>query len=328
MRLLPRSLTVLLVAVAAVAWPGPPATAADASGTSWSVGPVPAADGTERANFDLRVDPGAVVSDTFRVRNDGATPLDLSVYAADAFTTREGSLDLPPAGTLSVDAGLWVRPETDLLHLEPGQDAVVPFTISIPADARPGDHPAGIVAALRTRGDGEVALDRRLGTRIHLRVSGELSPSLSMTVPTVSFTGTWNPFGVGDIELAYDVTNTGNTRATGIATPTASGPLGFGTQRGEATRLLEIMPGSTVEVRQSVPGVVALLHLDAAVTLEGESVGLGAGRLEPLTASAGLVAVPVVPLVAALAISTLTVALAVAARRRRRAHPTPASTRD
>ena len=131
---------------------------------------------------------------------------------------------------------------------------------------------------------------------------------------------------VGEVELVYDVTNTGDTRVTGLATPTASGPFGIGTQRGEPRRLPEIMPGSTVEVRQSVPAVVALFHLDGAVALDGESVGLGAGRLEPLTSSVGVVAVPMVPLLAVLAIGVIALVLTLGARRRRE-RPTPARER-
>lgn len=292
--------------------------AADA-GPSWSVAPAPAADGSRRANFDYQADPGATLEDAFTVRNNGATPLTLNVYAADAFTTREGNIDLFPAGKKSVDSGTWVALASSRVTVDPGKQTVIPFTVTVPKDARPGDHPTGIVTSLRSQDSGAtVQVDRRLGARMQIRVSGELKPAVEISKPRVAFSGTWNPLATGTLDVSYDLTNTGNTRTTATAAVTAAGPLGVGTVALAGTSLPEVLPGSTITVHQRIPAAGALFWLGGTVTVSPESVGIGARALAPVTADFGTAAIPATPLLVLVVVAAAVVVVVVLLRRRRR----------
>jgi hypothetical protein len=57
-----------------------------------------------------------------------------------------------------------------------------------------------------------VGVDRRLGSRVYLRVSGALAPALQMSDVKIDHNGTLNPFGDGSVRVSYVVTNVGNVR--------------------------------------------------------------------------------------------------------------------
>lgn len=324
--------TLLLSAVAAaaafavsiVALPtGGAAVAASPSaatgGVSWSVSPADTPEGTGRPYFDYALEPGETIDDAFAVRNDGASPLSLSLYAADAFTTREGNIDLLPAGEQSADAGTWVELDVEEVVLDPGETRVVPFRLVVPTDARPGDHPAGIVTSLRSDDDGaQVQVDRRLGSRLFVRVAGELSPSVEVSDPVVSFSGTWNPLALGQVDVVYTLSNTGDTRITAVGASSVHGPAGVASLTTGAEQLPEVLPGSTVEVRQSLSGVAALVWLGGAVNVIPTSVGIGAAQLDAVVLPFGVAAVPVATLLILAGIAVLAIAIVALVHRRRR----------
>ncbi|GAB3399123.1 hypothetical protein GCM10027515_05100 [Schumannella luteola] len=309
----------------AVSRPGASAlpTADAAAGPSWSVAPVPASDGSPRPNFDYSADPGEVIDDAIQITNTGAITLDLDVYAADAFTTREGNIDLLAAGEKSVDGGSWIAVAQPSVVLDPGQSATVPFAVTVPLGAKPGDHPAGVVASLSTGGDATVQVDRRLGSRVQLRVSGAVEPAIALGEPRLDFGGALNPLALGDATVTYTVKNTGNVRVTAGALVTLGGPLGLGATS-TADQLPEILPGSQIEVRRTVTGVAALFVLTAEVRLAPESVGIGATVLPAITRSATVAAVPVIPLAVLLLAAAAVVFVVLRLRRRRAAAATPA----
>lgn len=329
---LTRSVVLLAAALAAAFAVSPalggtdlaPASAAPVSaatdGASWSVSPTDGPQGTGRPSFDYALDPGEAIDDAFSIRNDGATALTLRVYAADAFTTREGTIDLLPAGEQSVDAGTWVELEASEVVLEPGETRSVPFRVVVPVDARPGDHPAGIVTSLLSDDAGaQVQVDRRLGSRLFVRVSGELSPAVTVSEPAVSFSGTWNPLALGEVEVVYTVRNTGDTRVTAVGASAVHGPFGVASVSTGAEQLPEVLPGSAVEVRQRLSGVAALLWLGGAVNVIPTSVGIGAAQLDAVVLPFQLPAVPVATLLVLLALAGIAVAALMLYRRRRRA---------
>lgn len=318
------ALAAALLAVLLAAAPAAPAGAA--TGPAWSIGPT-AADGAVRPNFDYALDPGAVLEDSLTVRNDGAIELALEVYPADAFTTREGGIDVLTAGTASEDAGTWIALATASVTLAPGEEEAIPFTVTVPADAQPGDHPAGIVSSLRIEDpDAQVQVDRRLGTRMQIRVAGDLVPAVELTEPVVAFSGAWNPFAVGFVTVDYSFRNTGNTRVTAVADTAVAGPLGVAGASAQR-QLPEVLPGSAIDVREELDGVGALLWLSGTVTLRPASVGFGAATLDAVAADFTLAAVPVATLLILLALAAVALLLVLAARRRAaaRASHTPAA---
>ncbi|MFD6163769.1 WxL protein peptidoglycan domain-containing protein [Oerskovia sp. NPDC060287] len=234
----------------------------DAQPVTWGVAPAAA------PTFDFALEPGATLTDQLVVTNHGDVPLDLAVYAADAFTSPTGALDVLPAGTPSEDLGAWISTDVPQVLVAPGERVAVPFTLTVPADATPGDHTAAVVTSLVTgAGEGGVAVDRRLGTRVLVRVAGDLAPSATVTDVDADYTGSWNPAGTGDAHLTFTVTNTGNVRLAGPLAATVAGPMGVGAVSVPLGDLPELLPGDAITLTGTATGVAPLGRLAASVAL-------------------------------------------------------------
>jgi len=288
---------------------------------AWSLIPADNANGAGRGNFGYAVDPGAQISDAVIVANTGSTPLELVLYAADAFTTPEGVLDLRLGDEPKADSGSWIVLPQPSLSLQPGEAREVPFTISVPADARPGDHPGGIVTSVASADPGAtLAVDRRLGIRVHLRVSGELSPAVTVTEPAAAFEPSWNPFSGGSLTVSYTLTNTGDTRITATDAVALAGPLGVGAVGAPPTATAEVLPGSSIVVQRTLDDVASLGWLGGTLTVVPEAVGLGAQPLDAVSVDVSVAAVSwsLLAAVVVLAVAALVTVLLVLRRRSRR----------
>ncbi|OJW02331.1 MAG: hypothetical protein BGO47_11440 [Microbacterium sp. 67-17] len=270
-RSLVRTLAATLAVVAAVGILTP-AGAARAEDTIGISARPAAADGTAdtRTRFSYKVDPGQRVDDNFLVANTGSTPQNFTVIATDAFNDGEGDFALLGTEEASTSVGQWVKFENGTnrieFSLEPGQSRLLPFTVELPADATPGDHAGGLVASVVTPGE-QVNLDRRVGTRLYARVSGQLQPLLSISALNSEYLGDWwNPFS-GTVRMYYTVTNTGNVA---LATNTSFGvDTWFGLQAAASNgdAIAELLPGGGRSVTVDVPGVPAWLYLAPWVEL-------------------------------------------------------------
>lgn len=322
----PRRLTVALLLAVAVAGPAtaPDAAtgaalaseAADPAAVAWSVATVDGDNGTGRANFAYAEDPGGVQRDALRVTNTGTRTLDLALYPADAYTTATGNLDLNTLDVPSTGAGTWIALDTDELSLRPGEAADVAFRIEIPADAAPGDHSAGIVTSLRSEGSGALSVDRRLATRVSVRVSGELSPAVAVDEVSAAYEGSWNPFAPGTLRLDYRLTNTGNTRVTAVDEVEAGGPFGMFARAAASAELPEVLPGSTVDVHHEFE-TTPWGMLTGTLTVQPLAVGFGAQSVAEVVLPFEAVAVPWALLAVLLLVAAGIVAVIVVRARRR-----------
>ncbi|MFN6119867.1 MAG: WxL protein peptidoglycan domain-containing protein, partial [Actinomycetes bacterium] len=154
---------------------------------SWTLTPGGGPDGAQagsRPNLSYQLAPGTSVDDIVVVYNLGNTPLDLRVYATDAFNNDDGDFDLLPGDELPSDVGSWVLLATDRVTLAPGTQATIPIRITVPPDASPGDHVGAVLASSVStfdNGDGTVVdVDRRTGTRLYIQVDGPLNPQLAV----------------------------------------------------------------------------------------------------------------------------------------------------
>lgn len=264
----------------------------------WSVRPTPKDDADTRPNFQYEMEAGSTVRDSFRIRNHGDEELNLAVYASDAVVTESGSLDLLPESEAPTDVGNWVRLAADEVTLPAGKFVDVPFTMSVPAKAESGDHSGGIVTSVVTRssanGGQPVILDRRLGSRLQVRVVGDLAPSLEIADLGVDYRSTANPFGRGGLTVSYRVTNNGNVRMAAAPVIQVRGPAGLLGQTAVLERTAELLPGSSLTYRVLVPDIWPTLR--PSVTLKLTPVATRAGDDFPdgliFTSSADVTAVP------------------------------------
>jgi hypothetical protein len=300
----------------------PTAALADTGDTTWATRPADNGNGSGRAFFDYALAAGETVTDAIEVENRGDAPLTLQVYAADAFTTGSGTIDLAAGGTTPTDSGGWVTVSQPTVTVAPGRKVAVPFTVTVPAGAEPGDHPAGLVTSL-TSGNGStgVAVERRLGSRLYVRVPGNLAPAAAVDGVSASYAGTVNPVGSGSVEVTYRLTNTGNVRITPGETVQVRGLWGLLTSSGTtAAPMPDILPGSTITRTVRVDGVWPLLLAGAAVTVTPTpSTGAVPGLGTPVGASATVWALPWPQLVVVVLVVGLVLGWSFAVRHRRSA---------
>ena len=237
---------------------------------SWAVEPAAVPGEPQRANFELRADPGETLTDRLMVENLGEVDLVLGVYASDAFNTEEGGIDLLAGGAEAVDVGAWVRAETSSITLAAGARTEVPFTVAVPEDAASGDHVGGIVTSLTvSEPDAEgnrVRVERRLGTRIQVRVSGEVRPELTFTELAAVHHANANPFAPGSMPVRYRVEHTRNVRLRSTREVRVQGAFG-GERVAQAADLPELLPDNSHELTQRVPGVWPAFDTDVEVEL-------------------------------------------------------------
>ncbi|WP_329306179.1 DUF916 domain-containing protein [Streptomyces sp. NBC_01260] len=262
--------TALLVLLAALAFGTSTGPARAAGGdVTWTVRTAANDYGQDRSSFGYAVNPGGAAEDALVVANRGTEPLSLAVYAADGFTTDMGRLDLLTEGKKSHSIGSWVQAGRKSVRIAPGKSAEIPFTVKVPRDAPPGDYVGGILTSLKQSDDTEgIAVDRRLGIRIKLRVSGALRPALAVEDVHVDYRGSAGPFARGDATVTYSLHNTGNALLSGTQKVTLTGP--FGTLSTEAGRIAappELLPGERWKVTVPVHDVTPAFRLTAAVAV-------------------------------------------------------------
>jgi hypothetical protein len=189
--------------------------------------------GAGRPGFTYTVNPGGEVQDGLVVVNSGSSPRDVPLRLSGKGLSE------------------WVRPELDAVTIGAGESVEVPFTLTLPKDAAPGDY-AGRIAGLPVR----------------LRVSGPLKPSLSVEHVQVHYAETANPIGKGDAKVTYTIHNTGNAILSARQKVSVSGPFGrwevAGDQVADSPPLL---PGESRTVSVPVRGVTPVLRLTATVEL-------------------------------------------------------------
>ena len=291
-----RSLVAVVLAATGLMIAGAPAATAADDDVTWTVRTASNDFGAERSSFNYTVNPGGKVEDALVVTNHGDAALDLGVYAADGFTTDSGQFDLVVAGAESAAVGAWTELDADKIVVNPGQSVEVPFTLTIPKNATPGDYAGGVVTSLtEPSAENGINVDRRLGIKMSLRVGGELAPSLAIEDMRVDWAGGLNPFSGGDATVSYTIHNTGNAVLSAQQAASISGPFGLlSTPAGSIESPPQLLPGETWDVTVPIRNVAATLWVTASATVTPIVVD-AAGSTTPLTSVAATATGPAVP---------------------------------
>jgi WxL interacting protein linking bacterial and host surfaces len=296
------------------------ATTDAATEAAWDVATIDGPHGTGRTNYDYSVEPGDRIDDRLLVTNTGDARIDVRLYAADAFTTDSGRLDLRTSSQEPIGLGGWLSLPTTEVALEAGESAEVPFAIAVPDDAR-GEYVGGIVTTVPD-GSAGAGIERRAAIRVRLHVGGTFHPRMSVEDVRVGYSA--ELLGAGWAMVTYTIRNTGDTVLAAEQSVALSGPLGL-THRtaSDLGNTPELLPGESWSMSVPIDDVAPVGTLSADVT----AVPLytdPAGSTGPLAsvASNGLGwAIPWIPVVLVLALATGVTMLVLRWRRARRSSP-------
>ncbi len=294
-----------------------PAAAADDPTVGIAAAPARQGQADGRTRFSVSVAAGQKIDDQLLVRNSGTAEQTFDVYATDAFDTDDGAFALLDADTSPSGAGTWVTfqdgSRTTKVELAAGAQALVPFTVTTPADATPGDHAAGVVVSSSS---GNV--ERRLATRLYVRVQGTVTPALVVRSLHLSQPLRGNPFAAPTTITAI-VANTGDVALSAHAE--ASVRSWFGVHQGTTASddVAELLPGATRVLTFDVGSVgrvgYVAPHLTLTPAADGDAYSF---TLPPVEGRGAAAAMPWLVLVVMVAIG---VAVWLFVVRRRRGAP-------
>lgn len=297
-----------------------PASAAEGeeSSVTWAVSPADEAAPDGRSWVELELDPGATATEHLAVRNFSDREVTFSITAADGYFTPTGRFNMLPSDQESVDAGTWITAD-DQVTVAAGGTVVLPFTVSVPDDATPGDHAAGIAASILTQsaGDGtSLGVESRVGFRVMTRVTGTVEPGLDVGT-AANYVTSWNPFEPGAIDLDYTTENTGNVRLA-VSGYAEHGDARVPKAETEAAASIELLPGDRRTIRIDIPDVWPIGVVTVPLTIT-ESVITPDGSEQELTPTVHEVTVWAIPwphLIILLALALIVTGLLWGRRRR------------
>ncbi|WP_327297241.1 MULTISPECIES: hypothetical protein [unclassified Streptomyces] len=238
-----------------------PAAAAEpaAGGSGWTAAPAsgagtrPSADG--RPYFYLEGAPGTVLEDTLALTNPGKKAVTVRLRGAEADNTASGGSAFRTTGHS------WITPAARTVKVPARTSARVPFSVTVPATAEPGDHPAAIVAA---------AGGREAGVRVQLRVSG---PTLSaLTVEDVRV-------DKGRGLIHYTLVNRGNTALTPHLDVRTDGLISGAHHIAGRTLPVELLPGRRARLTERWPHPPALDSASVHLTVAAGGGARGTGTV-------------------------------------------------
>lgn len=131
--------------------------------------------------------PGQVIQDEALVVNQGTEAGTARIYPVDATTGQtSGTVFLSEAAPRTGIGGWTTVSETEVT-LQPGEQRVIPFTVTIPQDVRAGQHVGGLVVEdteLRTgaqEGALQVQIQNRTAVAIQVNLPGPVIEQLTVT---------------------------------------------------------------------------------------------------------------------------------------------------
>jgi hypothetical protein len=145
----------------------------------------------------LEVEPGKAVKSSVTVANLTEKPLDIQL-GIEQFSV----VDYTYAYNFTPPKEDWVKFELSELTLQKTESRTVSYTVTAPANARPGGHYFTLLAST-SLGEGKKV---RAATVLYVTAGGEVTKNSSVESASVPFFS----FG-GDIPIRLNVRNTGNT---------------------------------------------------------------------------------------------------------------------
>ncbi|NUK11298.1 DUF916 domain-containing protein [Streptomyces lunaelactis] len=276
-----RKLYVILLGLIAMLCAVPAAHAADNG--NWSVYPA-ASELGGRPYFYLSADPGTTLTDRVTVTNKTDAPLTFRLYAADAYNTeRDGGFAVRTQKEKQRGVGAWARPDRDRVTVPANSSVTVPYTLTVPEGAEPGDHPGALVAlderVSPSTGPVAVGIQQAVGARVYLRVGGPTVPALSVEDVALTHAQPLVP-GTGESSalISYTLHNRGNVTLNPKVALKAEGLFGRDLLSRDLKKIpSELLPRQKIRLTERWSGAPQLEWGEVRLTASARDVRESAG---------------------------------------------------
>ncbi len=176
--------------------------------------------------FAPAIAPGSTWSSELLVSNGGPKAASVRVYAADGVTASASGAAYSNLGQALLATGTWLTPASQTVVVKAGGQTTVRFKVTVPKNAAPGDHLAGIVAQNGApvhsgTGDMRVNIVTRSVVGVLVRVPGPASFEVKVGRPTIEK----GPEQIG--EVVTPITDIGRLIGKPIDTVSLTGPDGY-----------------------------------------------------------------------------------------------------
>ena len=203
-----------MLALSAAVLAAPPALAVD----DGQIGIQPA---DEPDYFHLNLAPGGAMDETAIISNHTGSPVTLLTYPVDGLTTPQGGFGFAAQTDPRKNVGAWTELSAARVTVPAHSDVRLPFRLTVPPTATPGDYYGGLViqsapvpgkTVLAQSGTAvQLNIVQRQAVRVYLRVAGTRHDHLQ------SSRLTWSA-SAGEVEFSLPVRNDGNTTLHPAAT--------------------------------------------------------------------------------------------------------------
>jgi len=234
--------------------------------------------------FELTLRPGETRSLAVELANQGDAAIAVRTYAADVYTIINGGFGARLRDEATSGPTAWLDYATDVFPLPPGQGLERSFTVTVPADAAPGEHITSIILENDEpiQGTGAVTLNQvvRQAIAVVITVPGPRQPGLAIGAASHKIVAERST-------VAVAVENTGNVRLKPVADLVLRDASGAEVSRAQVpmdsfyagtTTLVEVPLAALLQ-----PGryTVGLILEDAVAGVRAEEVALPLEVVEP-----------------------------------------------
>jgi len=262
---------------------------------------------------------GSTSTDEVTLANLTKNPINLELYAADAYNTADGSFAIQPNFEPKVHMGKWIHFPVSTITIPPLSGDIVPFTYTVPGNTPPGDYAGGIVAVQTTgvpisHGHARVRAEYAIAIPVLGRVEGPLHSGLAVSAVAVTTSGSVGTQFGGPVKatVTYSITNTGDRYLKPTLIVTVSGLFG-----GSHTYVKHIpdvlVPGSTITFRHTFDSILPFGSVTATVK----------ARTDVTNATGGATAVIIPWGIVGIVVLLIILIVWLVRRRRRRSRPGP-----
>lgn len=168
--------------------------------------------------FQIRADPDEQLRQSISLRNESGRRLTLELAAVDAVTGQLGGASYAVPKDPVERTGTWIQLDRTKVPLAPGEAATVGFELTVPPDATPGEHLAGIAVSEvseEAKDKGDDAVSVVVNTRRIIAVQVDLP---GPTVPELVVTGVEAAARPDGLYLEIGIENQGTAMTTGEGT--------------------------------------------------------------------------------------------------------------